>query len=359
MVKLPSTTTTLAKSRSFFSSAWEVIKIAIHYFWAALKIIWGIIRSAYEKTRGWARVRLPFVEALIQRHIHNPATVFIDIAAFVLVIYLIFGVTGYFSVYQKKSESRFTETLTILYPLPAARVDSSFIWTHTFLQRLRFLNTFNQQAPKEVSSRPPTDSELRQKVAAGLIEDRIVFLEARKRGISVTSEELESTYTLQKKQIEGFEEKIEQLYGMSVTDFKGVLAEQILKEKVKSVALTRVKVRHILTATLSAAEDAKRQVESGRSFDDTAREFSQDTQTKEAGGDLGYWTKGELASLISPGFEEAAFNLTIDAPSSPVQSKFGYHIIQVNEKTGDNYQTYTEWYDLVKPSYKISTYIPL
>jgi foldase protein PrsA len=272
---------------------------------------------------------------------------------------VLFGAIGYYSLYQKKSESSFSETISLLYPLPAAKVDQSYIWSHHFLQRLRFLTTFQSRATKDIASNIPTDKQLREKVMAGLIEDKIIFLEAQKRGISVSQKELDESYQQQSKATENLEKKINELYGMRPSDFKQVLAERILKEKLKAAVLTRVRVRHILTATESAANEAKRQIEGGKVFETAVREFSQDTQTKETGGDLGYWTKDELSTQISPGFEEAAFNGEVNKILGPIQSKYGYHIIQVTERTGNNYQTYEEWYASVKRSYKIKIYIPI
>lgn len=332
----------------------EVMQNAVQ----AVIVIARAIFVGYEKLWIWLRLRLPFLEALVKRHVHNPATIFIDIAIFVLSLYLIFGAIGYTLIYQKKAETKFSETLSVLYPFPAVRVDQSYIWAHRFVQRVGFLSTFQSQAPTNVADAVPTETKLRENVMAGLVEDKVIFLEAQKRGVRVTQEELDQAYEQQKKQVEDFEKQIQQLYGMSASEFKEVLAERILKEKVKAVVLARIKVRHILTATELTAQDANQQIASGKAFDVAAKEFSQDNQTKENGGELGYWTKGELAAQIAPGFEEAAFSAAVNSVVGPIQSKFGYHLIQVTEKSGDNYQTYQEWYDGIKSNYRIKIYIP-
>jgi foldase protein PrsA len=231
------------------------------------------------------------------------------------------------------------------------------IWSHRFLQRLRFLNTFNKEAPSDVTTKPPTDTELRDKVLAGLIEDKIIFSEADKRGISVTADELNQAYDAQTKQVENLEEKIHQLYGMSVQEFKEIIAERLLKEKVKSVAITRVRIRHILVTTPQAAAEVKKQLAAGTDFAAVAKQFSQDAKTKDSGGDLGYWTKGELIANIGQGFEDAVFGLAVNAFSDSIQTQYGYHIVLVTEKTGDNYQSYDEWYAGVVKSYKIVKYL--
>jgi len=321
-----------------------------------LVTIWELLSRAYAVIWGFLKVRVPWFRALVRRHADNPSTIFVDIALFILALYTAFGVLGYVLLYPKKSESRFAETLTVLYPLPAAKVNGSLVWGHKFLERLRFLQTFNARAPKDSGAKLPTDTELRQRVLEGLIEDQIIVLEAKQRGIRVTEEELKKALEKQGKTDE-IAKKINELYGMSLTDFKEIIAEQVLKEKVKNTVLTKVRIRHILVSTQQPANEAKKQLDGGKDFAEVAKEFSQDAKTKDAGGDLGYWRKGELASQIAPGFEEAAFNLPVNGISGVVQSQFGYHVIQVTERTGDNLQTYEEWYKQTLEKYNVKRYI--
>ncbi len=334
------------------------LRDALALAWKYLKIGFSFVASGTSRIRNWLRLHVPFIEAVVQRHIHNPATIFIDIAVFVLGLYLVFGVTGYINVYNQKSESRFSEVLMGLYPLPAAKVDSSYVWSHRFLQRLRFLNTFNSQAPAEVRDKLPTEVELREKIMAGLIEDQVVLLEATELGVRVTKEELDAAFEEQKKQTENFEATLKALYGMSAQEFKQVIAERILKEKLKSVVLLRVKVRHILTATEGAAREARTKIEQGGTFEDVAKEYSQDTQTKEVGGNLGYWTTGELAAQVSTNFEEVAFSLPISQLSDPIQTKFGFHVIQITERNEGEPKTYADWYAEVQKNHTAKVYIP-
>lgn len=332
------------------------IQIFLERAKTVLALLGDLLKQLYAKVWGWARIHIPFVKALVRRHTNNPSTLFVDIAIAVLVLYTVFGLIGYILIYPKKSEAPFTETLAILYPLPAAKVNSSFIWSHKFLERLRFLNTFNSKLPKDAAVKPPTDAELRQRVLEGLIEDRVIILEAKERGLRVTEEELAKALEKQGK-AEDISKKIDELYGMSLANFKEIIAEQLLKEKVKNAVLTRVRVRHILISTQSVANEAKKQLDNGRDFAETAKEFSQDAKSKEAGGDLGYWRKGELAAQISPAFEEAAFALQVNQISGVAQSPFGFHIIQVTERSGDNLQTYEEWYKQQVGKYRLKRYV--
>lgn len=64
----------------------------------------------------------------------------------------------------------------------------------------------------------------------------------------------------------------------------------------------------------------------GADFATAARRFSQDPGSSQQGGDLGWLRRGPP---LAPEFEKAAFALRVGVISFPVESPFGYHVIQV------------------------------
>lgn len=89
-----------------------------------------------------------------------------------------------------------------------------------------------------------------------------------------------------------------------------------------------VKARHILVETEEEALDIKEKLARGADFAELAQEFSKDPGTKGNGGSLGFFSRGQMV----PKFEEAAFSIKPEEVSEPVQSRYGWHIIQVEEK---------------------------
>jgi peptidyl-prolyl cis-trans isomerase D len=69
-------------------------------------------------------------------------------------------------------------------------------------------------------------------------------------------------------------------------------------------------------------------IKQGADFAQLAMQFSDDPGSGQNGGDLGWFGKGRM---VKP-FEDAAFALDINQVSEPVQSQFGWHIIQTLEK---------------------------
>jgi parvulin-like peptidyl-prolyl isomerase len=144
---------------------------------------------------------------------------------------------------------------------------------------------------------------------------------------------------------EEFEERYQEILsglrttaGFSEADFRGLFEMSLLRDKMQEFLASRVpttaeqvRVRHILVETAEEAQSILERLEQGEDFATLAQELSQDPGSKEEGGDLGWFPRGQMV----PEFEEVAFALSSGEISDVVQSSFGYHIIQVLEREDD------------------------
>jgi len=89
---------------------------------------------------------------------------------------------------------------------------------------------------------------------------------------------------------------------------------------------TEYNAAHILVRTEEEIQAVVTELESGREFADVAREFSLDGSSA-AGGDLGWFGEGVM---IEP-FEQAVLALEPGEVSDPVETRFGWHVILLNE----------------------------
>ncbi|MBV8478290.1 MAG: peptidyl-prolyl cis-trans isomerase [Acidobacteriaceae bacterium] len=114
----------------------------------------------------------------------------------------------------------------------------------------------------------------------------------------------------------------------------------------------RVKVRHILIKTQgkpasevpaqkAKAEDILKQLQRGGDFAAIAKKDSEDPGSAAKGGELGWIVRGQTV----PQFEKAAFSLKPGEMSGVIQTDYGFHILQVEDKQA----AHTQSFDEVKP----------
>lgn len=110
--------------------------------------------------------------------------------------------------------------------------------------------------------------------------------------------------------------------------FEGLALRDAVRDAVSDLTtdLLHVDARHILVATEEEALDIKASLEAGESFAGLARATSTDTGSGANGGELGW---SPVTNFVAP-FAEAVTNGEVGALLGPVQTEFGWHIIQLH-----------------------------
>ena len=145
--------------------------------------------------------------------------------------------------------------------------------------------------------------------------------------------------------IEVSEEEIKQYYETHKGEFKqpeGIKLKHILIY-VPQNADNKTKER-----ALNRAKQIRSQLAKGAKFEELARIHSDDTASREKGGDLGILRKGETL----PEFEEKVFKLKPGEISQPILSPYGYHIVKVEKIIPEEILPFEKVKDQVKEEVK-------
>jgi peptidyl-prolyl cis-trans isomerase D len=124
--------------------------------------------------------------------------------------------------------------------------------------------------------------------------------------------------------------------GMSKDQYEIIFETELLRKKLYDAVIgdlpleqEQVWARHILVPSEEEARDIIDRLNDGEEFGELAAELSLDTVSGANGGNLGWFGKGQMV----PPFEEAVFELEVGEVSEPVQSDFGWHVIQLIDRT--------------------------
>ncbi len=157
-----------------------------------------------------------------------------------------------------------------------------------------------------------------------LIQQRLLIIEGRKKKLA-ESEEVKSRMERLKDALIG-EIYLNQLIEQNVTP--GLLERRYAEHLQKNPPVDEVRASHILLKTEIDAKNVIGHLQAGKTFPDAAKEFSTGPSAAK-GGDLGYFKRGDM---VKP-FADAAFAMKAgDVSPLPVKTRFGYHVIKVEDR---------------------------
>jgi peptidyl-prolyl cis-trans isomerase C len=127
-------------------------------------------------------------------------------------------------------------------------------------------------------------------------------------------------------------------------DVSDGVAKAFYEDQVKAMKPEEeVQARHILVDSEEKAKELAEKIAKGGDFAALAKENSKDPGSKDDGGMLGFFGRGQMV----PQFEEAAYRLKKGEISPPVKSQFGFHIIKLEERREKKLPTFDEVKDKI------------
>ena len=215
--------------------------------------------------------------------------------------------------------------------------------------------------------------KIQTSVLQSMIDQKIMLEMAAKDSIEVEEKEINQSLDQQIQMFvaqAGGEERAEEALGQSLKDFRREfwydMQERLISEKYQqqllgSISTTRkevlgffktykdslpiiplrAKIRHLLIPikpnkeekekTSLFLKEIKNKIINGSDFSDMAIQHSEDPGSKNNGGSLGWVNRGSLVKE----FETAAFTSNIGEIVGPIETDFGFHILETLQKQGD------------------------
>ena len=176
--------------------------------------------------------------------------------------------------------------------------------------------------------------EQRQKFLDELIDQKLLVVGAYQQGLD-KNPEIERMIEQQQGKF-----LLDQLYRVEIAE-KVNLDESEIRDAYERMG-EEVHARHILLDSREAADSVRAELAAGADFAELARARSKDPSAAQNAGDLSWFRWGTMV----PAFQEAVFALDTNEVSEPVQTEFGWHVIQLLERRPIDRQPY----DQIKPA---------
>ena len=205
-----------------------------------------------------------------------------------------------------------------------------------------------------------------KQVLGQLVQQQLLDQYARDKKIDATQAEIDKKKDETKARMQpGQFEQVVKSQGLSDADLNQIFKQQVVIEKAVAPQVhvsesdiksyfdknhtlfdkpAQVRARHILVADPAKAKEVLAKIKAGGSWDALAKQYSTDPSSKDKGGELGFFGRGQM---VGP-FQDAAFGANVGQVVGPVKSPFGYHIIQVEEKKPAQKGSFASAHDTIK-----------
>ena len=225
-------------------------------------------------------------------------------------------------------------------PAPAASDPVVFTAGSETMTRTQFERLLSN-LPQNVRTQAATPDGKRQ-LADKLADMKILAQEARKRGLQSTPD-IASQIKMQEDSLlanamysqlvqadKPSDTELKAAYEARKADFEQVKARHLLVRFQGSRIALRKDQKELTDAeALAKAKALRERIVKGEDFAAVAKAESDDTTTGAKGGELGTLSRGRMI----PEFEQAVFALKAGEISEPVKTAFGYHLVQVQERS--------------------------
>ena len=256
---------------------------------------------------------------------HSKHRVAITSVAIVVGGLLFLSLTTGYQLYKRQSTSDFTYQVTQVIPFPVAKVDGDYTSYESYLFELRPSIYWLQQYGTTDLKSPDGIRQIEHYKTASLdraMTNTIARDLAKKNNITVDEKEVDAAVSRVQALGGNLDQVISEQYNYNIKDFRRLKRDALLRLKVAKALDKKAPVR---------AQQVADKIKGGMSFEDAAKTYSSDLETKQLGGDVGVIEKGK--AKLRDEVTNEAFKLAVGQVSGVISTENGdYYIIKVTEK---------------------------
>jgi len=325
-------------------------KLGLQKIWTTIKRIGFFFKLAYIRTAAII-IRARRGEALeihpvVSRWAIRFFKMIFGLAIFVFIVEAAFAI----GIYKYQLSDRESKFITRIIPFPATIVQGRIVTINDYFENYQYIEKFyssTQQTGVDLGA-------IKGKVMDQLIDNELLKSQAKKYNVTITSSDVENAYSEVVTQNGGEQEVqkvLNDLYGLNIKQFKHLIADQLLEQKLSEAVPIQVKASHILirvdqsaaadqvAATKAKIDQIAAEIKGGADFAEEAKKYSEDTGSAQNGGDLDFFSRG----LMDPDFEKVAFSAEVGQVSEPFRTQFGWHIVKISDKKGKVDMSFSDW----------------
>jgi parvulin-like peptidyl-prolyl isomerase len=269
------------------------------------------------------------------------------------------------ALYKFQNTSTFVYRITQVVPFPVARVQGKFVSYESYLFELRHYIHYYETQQKLSFKTPEGQQQLtnyKQRALQRVVDDAYIKQLAKEQNVAVTNREVDTEIATVRTQNrlgtsdQVFEDVLRDFWGWSLNDFKRSLRQQLLARKV--VSKLDVSAHARATAALN-------ELNTGASFGDTAKKYSDDATSKDQNGNYaGVIDKSnrDIDALVTT----ALFALKPGQHSGIIDTGYSLEIVKVDSFEGDkarashiqvNFKDISDFLNPLKEKQKSKSYI--
>jgi len=272
----------------------------------------------------------------------------------IVALYVIGGVAFGIRLYAQQKSEPIDLLASDIYPFPVASAGRSILFSKELLNKMVWAKTFALKTQNEVST------NLAGKIIDDMVSDAIGMQQADRLGMRVYQKDIDDRFDYVISGIgtqDQASQYVQEYYGMTLDQLKKQAIPKIALEKIKDEKFVKYKIRHILITDSKKAEEVAKKISDGQNFADLAKEYSEDTTSKDSGGLLADGEYIYLDSGLIPEVQAALVKLQTNEVSPIIKSSMGNHIIKVEEKSDGIMETMDDWIAGLKKDFPVRVWI--